>query len=117
MIPPILVFILSTAAKRFVDFAQWGSVGNAICTLGGLCIGIYLRGGGGVNGGVNGGGGLDNGGGGGVGVHGASGVQELPSGMNGSRMHRAWAYPPPFPNGWYRVAGSEEIQPGLSCCL
>lgn len=36
VIPPIATFILSTAATEFVDFQIWGSLGNAICTLGGI---------------------------------------------------------------------------------
>lgn len=41
-----------------------------------------------------------------------SGVQELPGGLNGSRQHRAHVFPPPFPNGWYRIAGSSDIESG-----
>ncbi|KAJ3335620.1 hypothetical protein HDU91_002099, partial [Kappamyces sp. JEL0680] len=96
LVPPLLVFLISTVATEFVDFTQWGSFGNAICTLGGLGVGIYLSKRSKKEEGM---------------------VEELPPGLNGNRQHRAWAYPPPFPNGWYRIAGTEEVQPGTSNAL
>lgn len=40
-----------------------------------------------------------------------NGMEDLSS-TNGDRRRRAWSYPAPFPNGWYRITGTDDIKAG-----
>ncbi|KAJ3271269.1 hypothetical protein HDV01_006941 [Terramyces sp. JEL0728] len=87
VVPSLAIFLFSALASQWENI-RLGAFGNVVTLAGGMAVGYIIA------------------------KMNAPVVEKDVDEKNGSRKHRAWKFPPPYPNGWYRLFSSKEVQPG-----